>query len=369
MSSNRLLKIIYKYKKSSLGIGLALSVYLLSNYILSIKIIDEKYFHGFFQNWRILNDSTFSKSPIPLIYILTFVVLLSIGYNAYKRIISIQRSSFKEVIYQTIGFLAWTYFFFYSLWGINYHLPSLKERLHLQMLPLEDSLIYNEALAIQQTLNIIRTKITVDTQGIELVIPALEVEKKVRLSLTKVLSFWQLPTNGNVRVREIKPKGVLLRLATAGVYLPFVSEGQIDAGLPFLQKPSTLAHEMSHGYGITDEGECNFAGIMACINNDEQLIKYSGYIMYYRYLAYALIDNEPLFNKLKANLPPGLRQDLIQISNTLNKYPDIFPQFRNYIYDLYLRLNGVEEGIKSYGTVVSMSQAYIQKYGSLIIGQ
>ena len=51
-----------------------------------------------------------------------------------------------------------------------------------------------------------------------------------------------------------------------------------------LQIPFTLAHEMAHGYGITDEGDCNTLAYLVCLHSKNKAIQYSGLLAYLRYL-------------------------------------------------------------------------------------
>lgn len=354
---------IIPHKWSFVGIILALFMFLFKT-LGSKQFIDTYYFKGGFQLWRSLNDNTLSKSPIPLIYIL-FVVLFILLFVKLANIIKSRKIvySFKSILIKFIGLIAWIFFLFYILWGLNYSIPSLKERLSLKQPPINDSIIYQDAIKLQNTLVILRGKLTNETSSLDLSYSDLDIEKHIRPNLENLLASWDIPTNGSVRIRAIKPSGVLLRIATAGIYLPFVSEGHIDAGLHPIQWPATMAHEMAHGYGVTDEGECNFVGILTCIASQDKFVQYSGYIMYYRYLAYALAHNEKMFDQLKSLLSPGVRQDLIAIRKTLDKYPDLLPDVRNWIYDYYLKSNGVQKGIRSYGTVVPLMQAYLSTKG------
>jgi len=126
-----------------------------------------------------------------------------------------------------------------------------------------------------------------------------------------------------------------LRFGTAGLYWPFVGEGNIDSGLHELQQPFTMAHELAHGYGITNEGVCNFIAYLACQNAENDFIRYSGLVTYWRYAAIAYQGFE-----------------------NLDKYPDIMPTFRNFAYDKYLKSQGISEGLASYSQIIMLVDAW-----------
>ena len=110
------------------------------------------------------------------------------------------------------------------------------------------------------------------------------VENDIRKHQEDLLQEWNMPTWGRVRVRKIWP-GILLHFRTSGIYIPHAFEGHLDKGLYYKQHPFTMAHEMSHGYGITDESVANFVAYLTCIRSSDVHIRYSAELAYWRYLA------------------------------------------------------------------------------------
>ena len=256
-----------------------------------------------------------------------------------------------------------SYIMFYWLWGFNYSASPLKKILQLKPIGIDTTMVYNEASIIMNQLIPLRDQISKDTNALTYEKYPVDAEQLIQKALKKNLSEWSIPNKSNPRLRIIKPKGILLSISTAGFYLPFVGEGQIDGGLSPIQWPFTMAHEMTHSYGITDEGECNFSAVMACMQSDNEFIQYSGLLSYWRYLANNLRDKAPYsFMKLVDMRSPSIKNDIKDIYLHLDKYPDLLPQFRDLVYDSYLKVNGVKEGLKSYDTVVSMMLMYKSKH-------
>jgi hypothetical protein len=127
-----------------------------------------------------------------------------------------------------------------------------------------------------------------------------------------------------------------------GQYSPLSFETYLNASfLPF-EVPRALAHEWSHVAGFTDEGDANYIGTLACLRSDDPLIRYSG--------AFWTYGDLPEEERRQLRLDPRVVADF-KASNErfLRGYePQIFDiQWR--FYDSYLRGNGVQGGVASYG--------------------
>jgi len=168
-----------------------------------------------------------------------------------------------------------------------------------------------------------------------------------------------MPMVARPRVRLVHPKGILMRWNTAGIYLPYSGEGHVDAGMLPVQVPFTLAHEMAHGYGLTDEGDCNFLAYLACIRSESPLVQFSGHLTYWRYVAGAYRYAFPAkFKEVYQDLPRLVLNTLEEIHQNDARYPDILPKLRNMVYDSYLKSQGVHEGLQSYHRIVQLVWAY-----------
>jgi len=119
-----------------------------------------------------------------------------------------------------------------------------------------------------------------------------------------------------------------------------------------------MAHELAHGYGIGDEGSCNFIAYLTCSTSDDPVLNYTGLLSYWRSVAsqYRSIAPEE-YKEARAALPRGIIEHMQRIREEMDKYPDIFPKVRDATYNAYLKTQGVEEGLKSYSRVVLLVQA------------
>jgi len=316
------------------------------------------YFRGIFQVLRVAYDYTFGWIPIPMVYVLFLVVIQVIyqflKFEEFKKAEHLMAKVW-SVIRPVLSLLGAVLFFFYFLWGFNYKQPALAQQLDLPDVQPDTTELYNEASVLLKEMTRLRSLISKDKTPLTADALPRNYENTIRLSLEEVFDQWDIPTNGRVRVRELRPSGILLRISTAGVYIPFVFEGHIDAGLHPIQYPFTMAHEMSHGYGIADEGTCNFTGVLACLNSEDPFIRYSASMSLWRYMAGNLkVGSSHLYRELMSAISPNVKRDLIAVMDQMDLYPDIMPKVRDAVYDSYLKSHGVQAGLSSYSTVVEL---------------
>ena len=321
--------------------------------------IYEVYQKFIFTPLRWVYDFTLGWSPIPMIYIaLGFLIWMLIRFirkriakNKDGNVWKIKTTFFLHLMKFVLTVLA----LFYFLWGFNYYRLPLNEELGWSTEDVDSTELIKEFEKITQEVQEVRLNLKEDTSALKLQPNVTSMENKIRIAQVNVLSSFKLPYPGRVRVRALRPKGVLLVFSTAGIYMPFVMEGHFDTGLNEIQWPFTLAHEMAHGYGITNEGECNFIGLLTCLHSDDTFIKYSGLLSYWRYLFYEvkLCDSTLAQNSFNS-LDAGVRADIEIIRKDAARYPDILPYMRERIYDYYLKMHGVDSGIESYNEVVQL---------------
>ena len=137
-----------------------------------------------------------------------------------------------------------------------------------------------------------------------------------------------------------------------GMVNPFALEVLANPDLLPFERAFVAAHEWSHLAGYADESEANFVGWLACIRADVPT-QYSGWL----YLFWQINGEVGTDGRttLDAELAPGPRADLNAIVERLQRGQ--LPQLRMVswlVYDQYLKANRVEEGIRSYGAVVTL---------------
>ncbi len=329
---------------SLIWICIAIAVLILDR-ILPVSFIDTWYYQGLFGVLRRLYDFLLGWLPIPMIYIVALIVVIRIvkWFNDWNK-------GFLLQVLRALGGVAMLISFFYIFWAFNYRQVTLQDRIGINQEEVTAQDVAQEFIRATNVLQEEAARLPDPYTSDENIATLRITDHDLRPDVVHALRQLQVPNEGNVRVRQLWPKGFLLRWSTAGIYIPHAFEGHIDPGLMSVQKPFTIAHEMAHGYGITDEGACNFIAWLACSQSRDQWIRFGGALTYWRYVAAEMPDDS--VRNVINTLDPVVVRSLTLIRENDKKYPDILPRLRDAIYSSYLKQHGVKGGLRSYNYVV-----------------
>ncbi|HUR30018.1 MAG TPA: DUF3810 family protein, partial [Saprospiraceae bacterium] len=339
-STKNVAKIKQFHRRSLIWIGVA-CVILIMVRILPVSFFEKWYYEGLFRWIRVPYDYVLGWLPFPMIYIVLLCLLVRIVKWAY--------SWKKGLVYQlsrALGGLAIIISLFYILWGFNYRQISLQDRLGFNLDDVTTDDVETEFRRATEVLKKEAEELPDQYTSDEAITKLKINDHDLRPDVERALSELGLPNSGRVRVRQLWPNGFLLRWSTAGIYIPYACEGHIDKGLLSVQKPFTIAHEMAHGYGVTNEGACNFIAWLACSRSRDKWVRYGGALTYWRYAA-AEIESGKV-KEVIYTLDPVVERSLLLVRENDKKYPDILPQIRDAIYSTYLKRHGVKGGLRSY---------------------
>ncbi|WNJ21498.1 DUF3810 domain-containing protein [Pontibacter sp. G13] len=325
------------------------------------------YAQGFFQVVRLVWDYTLGWLPFPWLYL---AVPGLIGWWVWRFIRANQ--TFKKLpiknriarwLLGTTTFFAGLFTLFYFLWGFNYFRMPIEQWLQLKV-PIASELKLGKTLSSQiSRTSSLEASIPDKNQGpLKMSHLPSDLEGHLRVHLEAVLEEMGYPTVGRVRAKRVWPQGALMQMGASGIYIPFVMEGHVDACIPPVSLPFTMAHEMSHGYGFGDEGTCNFLGYLACQHSPDPAIRYSGAMGYYRYLARSYMGANPeVYEALRQGLPAGMVADLDAVNAVIRRYPGWYPWLYAKIYDTYLEKQGISEGSENYDRILQLIPAWEHK--------
>ncbi|MEM6319691.1 MAG: DUF3810 family protein [Bacteroidota bacterium] len=353
-------------KKKWIWITLGL-LSLLLRYTLSPESVERWYSRGLFLWIRRLFDYSVGWFPLPLLYVFYLVLIIwgirSLVRTNWKDFFTL--SGIGNWLLSVAAFVGGLLFFFFFSWGFNYGRIPFVQQAGLSLQPVELAELRAELETVTE--EVLAARKVLDPLEQQALSPELlpkNLENLGREAVETSLTQLGYPVAGRVRGRILFTKGILLRFSSSGVYWPFVGEGNIDGGLHPIQQPFTLCHELSHGYGITNEGVCNFLGYLATQNSDNAYLRYSGLMCYWRYvaIAYQRFDMDA-YADFREQLPEGFKADLDSINESLDKYPDILPKLRYAAYDTYLKSQGISEGMKSYSSIIMLVRAWKAQKG------
>ncbi len=157
-----------------------------------------------------------------------------------------------------------------------------------------------------------------------------------------------------------------------GIFLPFSLEVNYNGLMKPVNYPSTICHEYAHLKGIMQEDEAGFIAFVACTTSENKEFQYSGYLSV---LSYFEQEIDPM------EMERGDRIRLLDIGGTIKSevYRDrqflteevwedveekavisteIVNKVDNTFTDTSLKLNGVSDGIASYGRKLKLLLDY-----------
>ncbi len=186
---------------------------------------------------------------------------------------------------------------------------------------------------------------------------AIDASKHVYDNLSEEFPFLAM------RSRTPKKMYLFSRLSSwmgfTGVFFPFSGESNINIDAPGCLIPDTIAHELAHQRGVTSELEANFLGIAACVSSGDPVFTYSGYLAGAIYLSNALYQVEAQrWGELSAFITWPMAVDWNDNNAYWAQFEGPVEKVSSQVYDGYLKAQGQELGIRSYGACVDLLVAY-----------
>lgn len=230
---------------------------------------------------------------------------------------------------------------FLVFWGIGYGRLPVEERLRFD----DENVSEEELFRIKEGLMavILRDQ------------PRAEGDRDTDRALTSVSRTMQTLTSEwegrPVRVpRRVKatPAGLLLMNGTSGVCAPFTLEPHVDGALPDTWFVSVGAHELGHIAGVCDEGETNLISYIAGLRAEDPYARYAVALNIYLGVVRQLKNEDR--KEAMERLPEQAHQDIERARKAQERYKiDWFQKWSWRAYNQYLKSQGVQEGVRSYG--------------------
>ncbi|MBQ6695504.1 MAG: DUF3810 domain-containing protein [Lachnospiraceae bacterium] len=162
-----------------------------------------------------------------------------------------------------------------------------------------------------------------------------------------------------------------------GYYFPFSMEANYNDVMYIMNKPASMCHELAHLRGYILEDEANFISYLACIQSEDKVFEYSGYLSVLNYL-----DND-FYDAIGQNweeyiaqprILPQVHEDNIFLKqedwDRVNEEALIDTETVDAVSDSFtdttLKINGVEDGIISYNRVVELLLWYYDNQEKMV---
>ncbi|AFL83874.1 hypothetical protein Belba_1242 [Belliella baltica DSM 15883] len=332
----------------------------------SPELTEEFYSRRFFPGVRNVIDLTLSKLPFATVYIFIASVFLFLGIFIFyfKKKIG-WKNKLGFTIRSLFNYLGALIFFFLVLWGFNYQRIPVFEQIGMKPTAINEEQLITEIELTRNILNQLRSNIQEDTAAIESIMDYNDLEKLVRANMREHLYLLGMNFTGEPRTKQFYPAGFMRKMGILGIYFPFTGESYIDPTLHPLEKPFTIAHEMAHSYGVTDEGEANFIAWVIGSNSDDALLQYSAQLKLLRYQMNDLYRmSQELYTHFYRTIPAGIRNDLTSISKNAALYKPFNLELSRKSNDIFLKTQGVKAGVLSYQQLPMLAYAWRKRLKS-----
>ena len=345
-------------KVSRVKILLAVSILPQILLVRMISLYPEKvelYFSQSFYPFLFNLQQVFIK-PIPFSFgdILYLSIGVYIGYAAVRFLLQFKLPKTTNII--GVGICISLLFLLFQLnWGINYHRTPLAEKLPTEI-EYSDSLLIDLTTRFASMGNALHNQLSSsDTLAVSIPYAKKEIAKRIQSSYGDLWST-------TIHVPQIKASLFSLPLSYmgyAGYLNPFTLEAQVNMRMPKINLPVTIAHEMAHQLGYAAENEANFIGFINTFKNTDPYLKYAAVLFGFRHCYSDLIKRDPNQAKmLVQQLNPGILENFAESRDFWEEYKNPFEPFFKESYDVYLKANGQESGIKTYNQMVAFLVAY-----------
>lgn len=254
----------------------------------------------------------------------------------------------RRVVARVATGIAVVYLLFLATWGLNYRRIPMAERLAMKDSLPDAAAVLSLGLTAAEQMNALhaeahRTGWADDPRDDASLRAAFEFVQRRLSDATPAVPGRLKPTLYGLYFRWTGVDGMINPLTLEVLANPDL--------LPY-ERAFIAAHEWAHLAGYAHEAEANFVGWLTCIRAGIPA-QYSAWLYLYWQVNAEIAPGDRV--TLRSALDPGPQRDVDAIVDRLRRGQ--LPRLRAAswrVYDQYLRANRVEEGVRSYGEVVTL---------------
>ncbi|MDE7349262.1 MAG: DUF3810 domain-containing protein [Clostridia bacterium] len=150
------------------------------------------------------------------------------------------------------------------------------------------------------------------------------------------------------KAKPVISSGIMTLNSIAGItFLPTCEPGY-NKDMLTVDRVHTIAHEFAHSKGVMREYEANLVGAYVLLKSNDAYLRYCGYIYAIGYVKELVKYDETYFDTIKAYpVVDGFTQDQVNIFSWWTYQPSL-GDIGSFFNDLYLKINGQQDGTGSY---------------------
>ena len=253
-------------------------------------------------------------------------------------------------------------FLFIVLWGFNYNRLPFSETSGLKTSPAPVRTLERSCLYVAEQTNELRASVREDDEEVmTLSVPLRNTMiRSVEGFRAAATEFQTLGDFTPSRPKPVLSSTLLSYAGITGVYFPLTAEANFNTEVTDAEIPFTICHELAHQLGFAREDEANFISWIACAYSPYEDYRYSGAVMGLLHLLNELQRRDTAaWGRIRGMCSPAVNRDLNAMGQYWQLYEGPVNDISEAINDTFLRANGQEDGVQSYGRMADLVIAYL----------
>lgn len=327
------------------------------------KFVDRAYSTSINKAIRQLLSIITGVLPFSLAEILVPMLLLILIGLFITLVMKIKSGEFLNHFLTIAAYASLLYILFMFLWGFNYNRLPLNQIMGLELKKASKSELSELCDNLIKKANNLRAVVQEDSEGVMEIIGGYKnIFNRAQKGYDSASEVY-MEFGGKYGL----PKAILLSKVMSytgitGIYMPYTGEANVNINETDMMLPATVLHEMAHQRGFAREDEANYIAYLSCSMHPDVDFQYSGVMLALTYSMNALARKDmEAYIKLAKTYSEGVRRDLRYYSNFWKQYEGKVEEVSNKINNNYLKSNGQEDGVESYGRMVDLLIAEYKK--------
>lgn len=170
------------------------------------------------------------------------------------------------------------------------------------------------------------------------------------------------------KAKPVISSGIMASFGIMGISFVPTAEAGYNKDMPMVEKASTIAHEFAHIHGVMREDEANALAAYVLLNSGDAYLKYSFYLDNMGFLFTFICYNvDPNYYTVNYPTHSAYRIEKEYCRKWWDEH-DFMTVVGNFFNDLYLKLQGQEDGTGSYVELPEIDgEETVDEEGNVII--
>ncbi len=251
--------------------------------------------------------------------------------------------------------------------GCNYNRLSIGELMQLENAEYDATFLKDVTADLAKKASAAREHVAEDENGMMIVSDSIHMTLLETDNCFDTLrQNYPFFKSGTWRVKSVFLSQYWSYTGITGVYCPWLTESNVNTDIPHSELLFTATHEYAHTMGFAKEDACNFIAYLGCINSQNPDYIYAGYLGAYIHCSNALYKyDKGMCKHTITYCSQGVLRDLQQRNTYWKGFSGQVMDASEQFNDTFIKANGVENGVLSYGEVVSLILQYYNTHAIL----